>query len=311
MAQQPGYTVLPVSALQDQASTVFEALDDGRTVYVSNRGKVVAAFRPYVSVPAAVAALYTSPNLDQPAVTSRDLRRGVKSSVVAEAAAGLPSLLFKDGRIHGVLTAASTPEPTEIPNPDAVGAKAEVMRQYREEHPDATIDEVLAYSDSLDTEIADAVVPDWEFESDTLLERLLGDTAAVRDDLEAWRDQGSDVEDVAEWLLLDAAKAIPSYTDPAKLLDAVRVPPAVLASYGTALEPQGRVGLIGGEQFEAAGDVVLARRRYVAELTDGTVPNVGAMWLLGSLARHQGRPAEARHWYVLSFVVDRLGQRQR
>jgi antitoxin (DNA-binding transcriptional repressor) of toxin-antitoxin stability system len=72
MAVEQGYTVLPVSALKTQAKVVFEALKKGQTVFVANRGRVVAAFRPYTSVP-------TKKHRSAPSVRSHTTMRAYSS----------------------------------------------------------------------------------------------------------------------------------------------------------------------------------------------------------------------------------------
>ena len=50
MATEQDYIVLPVSALKDQVTAVFDALKADKTVYVSNHGRIAAAFRPHAFV---------------------------------------------------------------------------------------------------------------------------------------------------------------------------------------------------------------------------------------------------------------------
>ena len=91
--------VLPVSLLKPRASEVFDALEAGRVVYVSNRGEVEAAFIPSEAIPKGIAAAYTSPGaVHFSELTARDLGRFGASRAVDEATAGLPSLMTKNGR---------------------------------------------------------------------------------------------------------------------------------------------------------------------------------------------------------------------
>lgn len=339
MAVEPGYTVLPVSALKEQAKVVFEALKKGQIVYVANRGRVIAAFRPYTFVPDAVAALYTSPYLDLPTVTARDLGRGIRlSKVVTEAAEGLPSIVEKDRRIYGILTPATAPEPSEIPDPESVGAKAEAVRKYREANPDATIDQIMDYSNSLDESHEDVGAwREWPL-SDQVAVTRLEDDATINDELELWRDQGSDVEDVVHKVFASLDEAIPAGAGRSgfllRLLDGSHrvsallrksavpdlavgsrsvsvksaVPDLVVGSRPVNFALAGRETVLGGEKLEADGKAVQARTSYVIALTADQHPNVGAMWRLGNLARSVGHSAEAARWFRLSLVVDALDQ---
>lgn len=346
MAIEQGYTVLPVSALKEQSKVVLEALMKGQIVYVANRGRVVAAFRPHTFVPDAVAALYTSPHLDLPTFTARDLGRGIRlSKVITEAAGGLPSIVEKDRRIYGILTPATTPEPSEIPDPESVGAKAEAVRKYREANPDATIDQIMEYSDGLDeSNEGGGVWGEWPL-SDQVAGTRLEDDAAINDELRLWRDQGSDVEDVVHEVFASLDEAIPAASDRggivlrapterdlidgshriSALRDSEVVRDLVVGSRRVSVKSPMRdlVGrshriyfaladretVAGGEKFEADGKTVQARTSYVIALASDEHPNVGVMWRLGNLARSVGHSAEAARWFRLSLVVDALDQK--
>src|SRR4029079_5408657 len=94
------HIVLPISALKGEATTVFDALADGRTVYVSKHGAVIAAFRPFDDIPATVAAAYVMPGADRGELTARKMAQAFRSQAVADAAAGLPSLVTKNHVIY-------------------------------------------------------------------------------------------------------------------------------------------------------------------------------------------------------------------
>lgn len=311
MAVELGYTVLPVSALKAQAKVVFEALKKGQTVFVANRGRVVAAFRPYTSVPDAVAALHASPYLDLPTVTARHLERAPGASrVVTEAAKGLPSIVENDRRIYGILTSATTPEPSQIPDPDAVGARAEAVRKYREDNPDATIDQIMEYSNSLEDSPQDVGSwTEWPL-SDQLVLAPLEDDAAIHGDLELWRDQGSSVEDVVQEVFTSLDAAIPAAAKGNGIARHVpTLPELVVGSLRANAAMAGRrIIVLSGERLEADGETVQARTRYVTALTAGQHPNVGAMWRLGNLARSSEHYAEAARWFRLSLAINALEQ---
>jgi hypothetical protein len=136
------------------------------------------------------------------------------------------------------------------------------------------------------------------------------DSDAINDELERWRDQGSEVEDVVESIFTSLDRAIPAIVDGRGI--AVRlptVPDTVTATLNVTGQP-GRDTVVGGEQFEATGDTVLARAHYVTALTAAPLPDVGVMYRLGNLARSTGHAAEAARWFRLSFTYDALEQHE-
>gem|GEM_PF-6523057 len=308
MAEDSGHTVLPVSALKRDASMVFDSLKDGKTVYVSNRGRVVAAFRPYGFIPSGVLALHTSPYVNVATLSARDMQRGVPSSAVAEAAEGLPSIVEKSGRVFGILTPATAPS-SSVPDIAAIGAKSEAVRAFQAEHPDATIDTVMDFYRQFDGH--DEYAPpahDWSLSG--LFATTTADDGgdAITDDLERWRHQGSEVEGVVESIFASLDRAIPAIVDGSGVsVQLPAVPDAVAAVLRVASQP-GRDTVVGGEQLEANGETVQARAHYVTALTATVLPDVGVMYRLGNLARSTGHAAEAARWFRLSFTYDALEQ---
>jgi hypothetical protein len=314
MATELDYTVLPVSALKKQNAVVFDTLKEGKTVYVANRGRVVAAFRPASFVPAAIAALHTSPYLNPPTVTARILGHGSVSRAVADASQGLVSIVEKDRRIYGILTPATTPEPSQTPDIDAIGEKAEKMRQFREEYPHATIDEVMEHSRSLDLFAAAGSDHghDWPLTGAAAITQL--DDAAAISELKLWKDNGSPIEDIVKRLFVEFTKRpgggmIRGDQSPVSGLSA-----HVGAKKIAVITPRfrmraGRATIVGGEIEEAAGRVVPARRKYVEALTSDQDAEVGAAFALANLARAEGNLNEAAVWYTMSFLADAARQR--
>jgi hypothetical protein len=307
MATELDYTVLPVSALKKQHAVVFDTLKEGKTVYVANRGRVVAAFRPASFVPDAVAALHTSPYLDPPTVTARLLGHGSVSRAVTDASDGLVSIVEKDGRIYGILTPATTPEPSQTPDIDAIGEKAEKMRQFREENPNATLDEVMEHSRSLEVPAAaeNEQRLDWPLTGAVSIRKL--DDAAAIGELQLWKDNGSRVEGIVKKLFVEFIKP----RRPTGPIRGGRVASGsssrasgkgiVAVASGVRVRP-GRATILGGEMDEAAGHVVQARRKYVEALTSDQDAEVGAAFALANLARAKGNRNEAAVWYTMSLL---------
>lgn len=299
---QPGYTVLPVSVVKTQATPILKALLEGKTVYISNRGRVVAAFRPYSSVPDGVAALHASPFLNVSRITATDLQKSVPSTEITLAAGGLPSLVEKNGRVLGILTSATAPRPTSPPDIHAVGAKSERVRAYQIEHSDASIDEVMDFYRELEPEDDPEDVFDWRLQ-DVLVDDEI-DSDAVADDLEGWREDGSQIEDDVLTVLNKLEAAIV-----ARRGRGVEVPmPLAVTNFPQVHRLGGRLNrtVKDGEQLEANGETVLARAHYFGALVATSIPNIGVMYRMGNIARLTGRNREAAHWFRLTFAFDAL-----
>lgn len=323
MATEQGYTVLPLSALKNHVVDLFEALKAGTTVYISKHSQIVAAFRPHMYVPEGVAAVYTSPHLDLPTITAREIGRQSLSQVIAEAAAGFPAVAMKDSRIYGMLTPATAPQPDTVPDPAAVGAKAEALRVYQENNPEAPIADIMAFSRSLDPGQQEQLpLRTWPLAAE------FDDPVAVHDDIKAWRKQGSAIEDIVEDLIEALGQGITAVGEKCPTAAAPTVPglahlarayvtrtgilEELASSLGGFLPSSTRIFITHAEQLEAAGDPVDARTGYVhalaAELAIEPIPNVGVMWRLGNLARHTQHPAEAKLWFRLSLAYNAIAE---
>jgi antitoxin (DNA-binding transcriptional repressor) of toxin-antitoxin stability system len=307
MSDGPSYLVLPVSTLKANASTVFDSLAAGRTVYVAKRGEVVAAFRPYEAVPEGVAAVYASPAaVSAIELTARQLGREVPSTEVSEAANGLASLVTKNGRIYGVLTSATTPPPVTVPDPEAAGALAEAVRSFQEEHPDASLDEVVEMMANWSPSSA-ATVTDSPYAEDA--DARVGTSPNLGMDLARWRDRGSRVEDLVHAFFSRVAAVVqPGFGALAPGAAAVVAPAMFKVLYNTAYgNPMAIVRE--GERSETSGDVVGARTSYVAAVYGPPNPSVGAMWRLADLARREGNADEASTWYGIALDWDSIQTR--
>ena len=309
MATELGYTVLPVSEVKRQYRAIFDALEAGETVYIAKRGKVVAAFEPFTAVPDSVIALHRSPILtDLPIITARQLGHGSVSDAVVDAEAGLPRLLEREGHVYGMLTAAEAPAPESIPDPDVVGARSEALLAFQENNPGASIDEIMAFSDSL--EQSD------ETTSPSLASPPAGVTErheAVQVDIAKWSALGSPVEDIVVGLFSYLQNALAHVqVDPAEHAHKLQT----FISGNSELEhfvrisgnPSVRWVLSEGERLEAAGDWVDARTIYVQVLvaSTATLPDAGVLWRLGNLDRRMGFIAEGAQWFRLALTVDRI-----
>jgi hypothetical protein len=313
MATELDYTVLPVSALKKQNGVVFDTLKAGKTVYVANRGRVVAAFRPASFVPEAFAASATSPYVDTPTVNARVLGHGSVSQAIADASVGLVSIVEKDSRIYGILTPATTPEPPQTPDMDALGEKAEIMRQWREDHPNATIDEVMEHSRSLDEAAVAENEPgrEWPLTGAAAFTQL--DDAAAIDELQHWKDNGSHIEDTVKKIIVEfttrprggAIRGVRVSTS----RSSARVGAKKIAAATPRFRLRSREAILSGEMDQAAGRVVRARKKYLEALTSDQQAEVGAAFALANLARAAGNRNEAAVWYTMAFQANAARQR--
>jgi hypothetical protein len=311
MATEPGYTVLPVSELKRHLTAIFDALEADKTVYIAKRGKIVAAFQPYTAVPESVTAIHGSPILkDLPSITARQIGRESLSEAIIEAESGLPRVVEREGRIYGMLTSAHAPALKTIPNPETVGAKAEALLDYQKSNPDASIDDIMAYSDGLDQ--AHDNTPSqqaWPLAAE------LETQDAIDADIAGWRARESQVEDIVVMIFTFFEKAL----SPVDIEAAPFVNPLALQAFINqsndlseivrfTSNPATRWNIIQGERLEAAGQLVDARAMYVRTLMTPTtmLPDPGVMWRLGNLDRRIGYRAEAARWFRLALSVDVL-----
>ncbi len=307
MATDLGYTVLPVSAIKRHHTAIFDTLEAEKTVYIAKRGKIVAAFRPYTAVPESVAALHNSPILkDLPSITARQIGRDSLSEVITEAESGLPTVVENKGRIYGILTAAAAPAPETIPDPDIVGAKAEALLEFQRSNPGASIDEIMAFSDSLD-QGTEEVAPPHEVWPPAPVE----DSAAVAADIDRWRARDSLVEDIVAEVFTLFDTALPLIDDDAQPFGRSALWDDLMAEMYDLTGTDGpgtRSGVLRGEKLEAAGELVDARTVYVHSLIRPVtgLPDTGVMWRLGNLNRRAGHRAEAARWFRLALLVDSI-----
>lgn len=306
MTEDAEYTVLPVSAIKPQTNLIFESLEAGKTVFIAKHSRIVAAFRPVSAIPDGVMALHGSPYLNVSRVTATHLQKTAPSEEISRAVNGIPSLVEKKGRVFGILTAATAPQPTSPPDLEAISAKSERVRQFQIEHPDASIDEVMAFYDELDDADNDSPTPqDWRLST-------VGDVDDLRGDMKRWRDKGSTFEDFTRTVLVILGAAVPApraVTVIPPLAEQLR---GVISAF-VAGGPIGRAAVVEGEQLEARKDKVGARAQYLRALgatmlTDS--PDVGAMARLGNLAFGVGNTCESAYWYKLAFVFDALEEQR-
>ncbi len=301
MASQPEYTVFPTAALKSHTRELFDALKAGKIVYVSKHGKIRAAFLPYGLVPAAVAKAHASPNLDTFSVSSADSWQGNLAKPLADAEAGLPSIVEKDRDIYGMLVPASAPRPVTIPDPAKVGAKAEAMREFRLSKPEASVEDVVAFSKSLDAHVDGGVEQrGWPLSSE------YEDDEKVEANIASWREAQSAVEEVVEHVFktFDSAISVGAMPKLLGLVPREMVAPALVrGAVGGFAAPDS--GVERGELLEAAGDEIGARAVYVMSIESSPV---GAMWRLANQARRLGRRDEAARWSRLTLAADVLSE---
>lgn len=318
------HTVLPLSAVKSHVTTLFESLKDGNTVYVSKRGRIVAAFWPLAFVPETVRSAYSSPDADLPTLTATEIGRNGPSDAIAKAERGLPTVVGRDGRIYGILTRATAPKPATVPDPAIVGAKSDALLDFHRNNPDATIDAIMAFSDDLD---ADQQHAGGTFELDLVPANIISD-AAVAADIGKWISEGSEVEDVVKtaFRLLKATITIATTRDGVKktTMDLTTLKRVVLADPAPTpvaqgylcitprarvlsaekLVAEGKKAAARGQEQEAARNLTAARAVLVDALTDRPLPDPGVMWHLGSLALEVGHTAEAAQWFNYSLGWD-------
>jgi antitoxin (DNA-binding transcriptional repressor) of toxin-antitoxin stability system len=294
------HIVLPISALKSETATLFDALAQGRTVYVSKHGAVIAAFRPFDDIPEAVAAAYVMPGADTAELTARDMAQAVPSRAVADAAAGLPSLVTKNHEIYGILTEASIPVPPSVPSLDVAAARSEAVRSFLADNPAATVADIAAYRKTIEEKNAEV-----ERRRPAEEEEVIYLTVdAVNNSLDWWTKRGSKVEGVVNGLfdsLIESRRR--SYQPGVVCATAVQNTLAAWqANYAEMnTDTSGAAAALREGVRLAGSDPVLARERYVYVLAAAPGLHAGALWKLGDLARGLGQPGEARAWYELAL----------
>ncbi|WP_396908173.1 hypothetical protein [Mycolicibacterium sp.] len=316
------HTVLPLSAVKSHVTTLFDSLKDDSTVYVSKHGRIVAAFWPLAFVPETVRSAYSSPHADLPTLTATEIGRNGPSDAISKAERGLPTVVGRDGRIYGILTRATAPQPATVPDPAIVGAKSDALLDFQRNNPDATIEDIMAFSDDLDADQQHA----GRFELDLVPANIVSD-AAVAADIGKWISGGSEVEDVVQmaFRLLKVTITMATTHDGVKettmdlttLKRAELEPgPTLIVKGDYYITPRARVlsgeklvaeakkAAARGQEREAARNLTAARAVFIDALTDRPLPDPGVMWHLGSLALEVGHTAEAAQWFNYSLGWD-------
>lgn len=138
------YGPIPVSRLKDETTAIFEALSDGQRVLVSRHGRVVAAVEP-VSVAshstqlARFAAASTSAQVRD--LSATNFGQGSPSQYIRLAESGTSSLVTKNGKVYGVLSA-----PDGGADLASVDERERALTQFEHDHPDAAPVEIATFT---------------------------------------------------------------------------------------------------------------------------------------------------------------------
>lgn len=137
------YGPVPVSRLKTEAGAVFQALQEGRRVFISRHGVVVAAIDP-VSLNRHVRELarFALPVEDDealPQLTAREFQQGSLSDYVRRAEEGSPSLVTRANKVYGVLTS-----PGLIETVESVDEREKALASFERQHPDASAEDFAA-----------------------------------------------------------------------------------------------------------------------------------------------------------------------
>lgn len=101
------YGPVPVSRLNGEATSIFEALRDGRRVLVSRRDTVEVVFTPSTAIPDVFLGAYALGEHVLPQVSLRRVSRENPSALLDELLTGPPQLLIRNEAIEGVASAAA------------------------------------------------------------------------------------------------------------------------------------------------------------------------------------------------------------
>lgn len=143
------YGPVAISRLKDVKASVQAALRRGDQVLLSRHGVVVASIEPPAEKHAALLldfATKSGKDTPLPVLTMTDIGRGSPSAVVREAEAGVEALVTDRGRVLGVLTSAPVVE-----DRSHVLRRAEAIQNFMSVNPDATVSELAAFADELDS----------------------------------------------------------------------------------------------------------------------------------------------------------------
>jgi antitoxin (DNA-binding transcriptional repressor) of toxin-antitoxin stability system len=139
---------IPISRLKQESPGIFDALDAGRRVLVSRSGRVVAAIEPAsVERHALSLATFALPHAAEVVheLSATSIGQGSPSRAVHAAEAGQPSLVTRNNKVFGVMTAPAAP-----PTLESVEASERVLADFERAHPDATPAEFAALAAHLD-----------------------------------------------------------------------------------------------------------------------------------------------------------------
>ena len=232
-------------------------------------------------------------------VTARTLGRGSISRYVTNASDGLVSIVEKEGKIFGILTPAITSELSSAPDIRSIGEKAEKMREFQLDNPNASIEEIVEYSASLDSPPVAAAGSGVErLPLEVWLESLDHDLAI--NELKRWSDDKSQVEGIVEKLFGDFLRDHQVSVDAwgADELKTLGIDNEDLADLLRGRPRASWVRVAAGEREFVAGNLVEARKLYVAALPAAPV---AATVALASLALKKKNRHEAALWYAIAL----------
>lgn len=143
----PDYGPIPVSRLKEESGGLFTALDSGRRVLISRHGQVVATIEP-ASVERHAAQLasfaLSSREVPVPELSATDLGQGSPSESIRRAEEGVASLVTRNNKVYGVLTAPRATESLAV-----VDEQERALARFEREHPGASAQEFAALVEDL------------------------------------------------------------------------------------------------------------------------------------------------------------------
>lgn len=172
---------IPVSQLKARATSMFDALEQGRPVLISRRGRIEAVIEPPTADLSGALSLYAiggGPEL--PEITSSTFNNGATKSLLDDLALQQhPVLVTRDRRVYGTMRPAT---PVEIQDRGDVSdaelgeaLNAELV-DFRRRRPDATALEVAQHMDrfrsSVEAVDAETIHADVESTVDDLVGKL-------------------------------------------------------------------------------------------------------------------------------------------
>lgn len=139
---------VPVSRLKHEAASIFAALEEGRRVLISRSGNVVAAIEPAsVERHAWQLANYavSRSNAGFFELSATELGQGSPSRAVRAAQSGQTSLVTRNNKVFGVLSA-----PRAESSLEDVMASERVLAEFEQTYPESTPDEFASVAAKLD-----------------------------------------------------------------------------------------------------------------------------------------------------------------